>query len=259
MLVKQELINRIRDYFNLNIYETKVWLALLGRGVASAGEIAEISRVPRSRTYDVLETLEKKGFAIVRIGKPVKYIGVKPKVILERLRNNVIKEAQEKTDFLLKIKDTEEFAQLEEMYKGGADPVRGKELSVALKGKASIYSHLKEIIQNANKEVVICTNAQEISSRAKLYESILAFLSKSKIDLKIALFGDNELIKQIEHQLKTSIKRTNINARFFIIDRKEVLFYLSKEGHEDTALWINSDFFSAAFASLFDKALNEGK
>ncbi len=87
MLVKQELVNKIKDYFGLNIYETKVWLALLGKGVASAGEIAEISKVPRSRTYDVLETLERKGFSIVKIGKPVKYIGIKPRIILERLKN----------------------------------------------------------------------------------------------------------------------------------------------------------------------------
>jgi len=60
MLVKSELIAKIKDYFELNIYETKVWLALLGKGSASAGEIATISGVPRSRTYDVLESLEKK-------------------------------------------------------------------------------------------------------------------------------------------------------------------------------------------------------
>ena len=65
--MKQELINKIRDYFDLNVYETKVWLALLGKGIASAGEVAGISKVPRSRTYDVLETLEKKGFAIVKL------------------------------------------------------------------------------------------------------------------------------------------------------------------------------------------------
>ena len=68
MLVKTELVGKIKDYFDLNIYETKVWLALLTRGIASAGEIAEMSRVPRSRTYDVLESLEKKGFSIVKIG-----------------------------------------------------------------------------------------------------------------------------------------------------------------------------------------------
>ncbi len=59
MAFNQELIKKIKVYFDLNIYETKVWLALLSRGISSAGEIAEVSSVPRSRTYDVLEGLEK--------------------------------------------------------------------------------------------------------------------------------------------------------------------------------------------------------
>src|SRR4030042_38870 len=84
MILSQELINRIKDHFDLNLYETKVWLALLSKGVASVGEVAALSRVPRSRTYDVLESLEKKGFAIIRMGKPVKYLGGKPQIILER-------------------------------------------------------------------------------------------------------------------------------------------------------------------------------
>ena len=77
MIIKQELVKQIKEYFNLNIYETKVWLALLTKGIASAGEIAELSSVPRSRTYDVLESLEKRGFAIIKIGKPVKYIAIR--------------------------------------------------------------------------------------------------------------------------------------------------------------------------------------
>ena len=76
MIVNQELVKKIKDYFNLNIYETKVWLALLSKGIASAGEIAELSGVPRSRTYDVLESLEKQGFAIAKIGKPTRSIAV---------------------------------------------------------------------------------------------------------------------------------------------------------------------------------------
>ena len=109
MLVKQELINRIKDYFDLNIYETKVWLALLSKGVASVGEVATISRVPRSRAYDVLESLEKKGFAIIRMGKPVKYLGVKPQIILERIKTDIRKNAEERVNDLSKIKETEEF------------------------------------------------------------------------------------------------------------------------------------------------------
>src|SRR3989344_4132704 len=104
MIVKQELIGRIKDYFGLNIYETKVWLALLKKGIATAGEVAEISGIPRSRTYDVLESLEKNGFAIAKLDKPVKYIGVRPNIIIEKLKNNVRKNANEKVVELSKIK-----------------------------------------------------------------------------------------------------------------------------------------------------------
>src|SRR3989339_836647 len=138
MLLKQELIGKIKDYFDLNIYETKVWLALLGKGIASAGEVASISRVPRSRTYDVLESLEKKGFAIVKIGKPVKYIGVKPRIILEKLKNNVKTDANEKMLTLSNIKNTEEFTKLEELYEESINTVKREDISSALTGKSNM-------------------------------------------------------------------------------------------------------------------------
>ena len=117
MILSPELTNKVKDHFDLNVYETKVWLALLSKGVASVGEVASISRVPRSRAYDVLETLEKKGFAIIRMGKPVKYLGIKPQIILERIKGDVRRQAEEKVKDLSKIKDTDEFTQLDELTK----------------------------------------------------------------------------------------------------------------------------------------------
>jgi HTH-type transcriptional regulator, sugar sensing transcriptional regulator len=257
MLVKQELIGRIKDYFDLNVYETKVWLALLGKGVASAGEIAEISRVPRSRTYDVLETLEKKGFTIVKIGKPVKYIGVKPNIILERLKNNVRKDAEDRINYLLKIRDTEEFTNLERLYETGINPVDREKLSVGLKGKTNISEYLREMIQNAKKEVIICTNAHELKSKIKFFKQIIDFLQKSNIKPKVALSGETALIKEIEKTLDIKARKTDIDAKFFIIDKKEILLHLSKStDEEDMAIWLNSEFFANAFSSLFDKAIS---
>src|SRR3989339_520728 len=201
MLLKQDLIGKIKDYFDLNIYETKVWLALLGKGIASAGEVASISRVPRSRTYDVLESLEKKGFAIVKIGNTVKR----------------------------------------------------EDISSALTGKSNITNHLREIILNANKEVIICTNAMEIISKIKLFQKTVEQLKKANVDIKFALSGDEKLVKQIETKLDVKIKFVNIDAKFFIVDRTEILFYISKDS--DIAIWLNSDFFSQAFAELFDKVI----
>jgi len=260
MLVKQELINKIKDYFDLNVYETKVWLALLGKGTASAGEIAEISGVPRSRTYDVLENLEKKGFAIVKLGKPVKYLGVKPKMILDKLKNNVKRDAEERIESLSNIKDTDEFTQLEELYNGGVNPIKREEISAALKGKANISSYLREIIQEAKKEVLVCTNANEINSKTKLFKQTFDTLKKAGIKVKVSLFGDEKAIKLAEQNFEMKIVTTDIKAKFFIIDREQILFYLSKEGDtEELAVWLNSEFFAGAFSSLFDIAMSGKK
>ena len=255
MIVKQELANKIRDYFDLNIYETKVWLALLSKGIASAGEVSTISGVPRSRTYDVLESLEKKGFAIEKLGKPVKYIGVKPRIILEKLKNNVRSDADDKINDLLKIRTTQEFEELESLYKEGVNPIRREEVSASLRGKSNISNHLREILQNAEKEVIVCTSAKEFASKSKLFQQTFDRLKKSNIKVKIALSGEEELIKQISDNLDLKIKRVSIDAKFFIIDRKEILFYLSKDPtQEDIAIWLNSEFFAEAFASLFEMA-----
>ncbi len=256
MLYKQELINKIKDYFNLNVYETKIWLALLGKGVASAGEIASISGVPRSRTYDVLEGLEKKGFVIVKLEKPIKYLGVKPQVIIEKLKNNVKKEAEERVVELSKIKSTNEFLSLEELYNEGISSIKRENISAALKGKSNITNHLREILQNAEREVIICTNANEMLSKIRLFKQTLSKLEKNGINVKIALSGDENTIKTLSEQFGIKSKKVDIDAKFFIVDRKEVLFYISKGIREnDMAIWLNSDFFSEAFAALFEKAM----
>jgi len=257
MLVKSELINKIKDYFYLNVYETKVWLALLGKGLATAGEIAELSGVPRSRTYDVLESLEKKGFAIVKIGKPVKYLGVKPKMIIEKLKNNVRKEAEDKVVTLSGIKETDEFTQLEELYNGGISPIKREDISAALKGKSNISNYLKEIITNAKKEVIICTNVEDFVSKLKLFKMTIDILKKGNIKTKIALSGNPELVRKVEKELAVKIKPIAIESKFFIVDREQILFYLSKTNDKESiAIWLNSDFFAQAFAGLFEKALN---
>ncbi len=260
MLINKELVAKIKDYFELNVYETKVWLALLSRGVASAGEIAEMSNVPRSRTYDVLESLEKKGFAIIKLGKPVKYIGVKPKLVLDKLKNNLRKETEDRITGLSKIKETEEFTNLETLYKSGIAPIKREELSASLKGKLNITNYLREIMQNATKEVVICTNAEEFRTKLKLFKQTLSILSKNGIKIQIALSGDEALIKKLSESLEIKIKKINIDTKFFLIDKKEILFYLSNNAEkEDIAIWLNSEFFIQAFAELFEKAVGTKK
>ena len=227
--------------------------------MASVGEVAAISRVPRSRVYDVLESLEKKGFAIVKMGKPVKYLGIKPQIILERIKGDIRKNAEEKVRDLAKIRESEEFLKLDELYRQGINPVKREDISASLKGKSNISNFLREIIQNAKREVIICTNVDEIKSKLKLFSQTFSILKKLNVKIKIALSGDSKTVRELEEKLSVKIKRTEINAKFFIIDKREILFYISRGGNgiEDIAIWLNSDFFVESFTSLFEKAIGE--
>lgn len=261
MIVKQELINKIKEHFALNIYETKVWLALLGKGVASAGEIAEISGVPRSRAYDVLEGLEKQGFIIMKLGKPVKYIAVKPNIILEKLKLNTIRDANEKVKTLLKLKETIEYSELEELYNTGIIPVKHEEISGAIRGKSTIYNHLKEVLENAKKEVIICTSVEEIHSKSRFFSSIFERLQKSGVKIKIGLSGQEKEIKKINSKFKIKAKQINVDGRFYIADNEQILFLISKANlpDEEIAVWLNTSFFTSVLAFMFNEAMKEAK
>ena len=256
MIIKNELIRRIKDFFNLNIYETKVWLALLSKGVASAGEIAEISEVPRSRTYDVLESLEKQGFAIMRLGKPVKYIAVKPNIIIEKLKTNTLKNAEEKVKVLSELKDTKEYSELHELYTTGIEPVRHDQISGAIKGKSTIYNHVKELLESAEKKVIICTSAEEIRNKSRFFCAIFERLRKSNIKIVVALSGLEKDIKKINSKFKIKARQVNMDAKFYIADSSQTLFIISKSNapEEELAVWLNTPFFTSALAFLFEEA-----
>jgi|SRR3989338_888993 len=258
-IVKSDMVNKVKDYFNLNIYETKVWLALLSKGVASAGEIAEMSGVPRSRTYDVLESLEKNGFAMQKIGKPVKYFAVKPIAVIEKLKKNTMDEMNEKITMLGNIKDTKEYQELELLHSSKTEMIKKQDISSTIRGRTNINGQISDVISLAKKEVIICATMNEIKKKLKLLEPILKQVGDNGIKVTMALNGPDAEIKQVSERLKLKIKKIDINTSFYIADNKEIVFMLndSAENQEQMAVWFSSDFFVNSFSGLFDMAMKK--
>jgi len=257
MIVKPELIKKIKGYFELNIYETKVWLALLSKGISSAGEVAELSGVPRSRTYDVLESLEKRGFVIQKLGKPVKYIAVKPNIVIEKLKNNTVKYAEDKVKTLANLKETREYEELEELHKSGIEPIKNHELSTSIKGRSNLYIQMRDVMESAEKSVYLATSAYELLSKQKMFKDIFDRLKKNKIDIKVMIPDNENESKKLSKKFNVPIKSKNMNARFLIADRRELIFTIKPTNvHEDFdyGVWINSDFFTNSLAYMFDLA-----
>tara|TARA_Y100000310_G_C20678973_1_gene814753 strand:- start:501 stop:1280 length:780 start_codon:yes stop_codon:yes gene_type:complete len=256
MIVKQELVKRIREHFSLNIYETKVWLALLSKGIASAGEIAELSGVPRSRTYDVLESLEKQGFAIVKIGKPVKYIAVKPTEVIEKMKSRTMHDAQEKVKNLSNLKETKEYTELEDLHNTGISPIKHHEITGSIRGRSNIISRVRELLEDAKKEVLICTSALDFEDKSRVLLPALERLNKNNVKVKIALSGEPEKIKRLNAKMNLKAKPIETSARMFVADKKEVLFMVTSEkSDEELGVWLNSPFFTSSLASIVEQNL----
>jgi sugar-specific transcriptional regulator TrmB len=257
MINKPELVKKVKGYFDLNIYETKVWLALLSRGISSAGEIAEVSGVPRSRTYDVLESLEKRGFAIEKLGKPVKYLAVKPSVVIEKLKNNTMKYAEEKVEVLSQLKDSKEYEELQNLHDTGIEPMKNHELSTSIKGRSNLYSQLRDTMESAENSVYLATSSYELMSKQKMFSEVFDKLKKRNVDIKVIVSDDEIEARKISKRFGTTIKSKHINARFMIADRKELIFTLKPTNvHEDYdyGFWINSEYFTNSLAYLFELA-----
>tara|TARA_Y100000310_G_C20625018_1_gene785372 strand:+ start:903 stop:1703 length:801 start_codon:yes stop_codon:yes gene_type:complete len=257
MIINEQILKKLRSIFDLNIYEVKIWTALLSRGVASAGELADISNVPRSRSYDVLENLEKKGFILMKLGKPIKYIAVKPEEILKRVKKKIECEAKENIKNLESVKKTEIFDEIELLYKQGIDKLEPSDLSGMIKSRKNIYDHIKTMVANAEKTVYIQTTEKGLISKIDSLKSALKKAKNNGAKIKIAApiketsFVPKEL-KEIA-EFKTCEKT---KARFILVDGKELMFMLADDEqiHEayDLGVWVNTPYFAGTLQNMFD-------
>jgi len=258
MIVKEQFIKRLRDVFNLNIYEVKIWTALLSKGISTAAQLSDISNVPRSRSYDILESLEKKGFVIMKLGKPIKYMPTKPENVIKRVKNDIGKQAKERAEVLDNLKSTDVFTQLESLHKESMSFIKPADLSSAIKGRDRIYDQISTMLKSANKSVTIATSEKGLIRKLDAFKQTFKKLKNKGVKVRIiAPFDKNsEVIDKINGFVKVkSIK--NIDARYILVDNKEILFMLTddKEVHStsDTAVWVTAPAFATALENLMDK------
>ncbi len=252
MIVKQDLLSKLKQDFRLNIYEAKIWTVLLARGIATAGELADLSGVPRSRCYDVLESLEKKGFIIMKIGKPIKYIAIKPEEIVERVKKEINEDTQLSLKMIEDIKETDIFKELQLLHKTGIEKVDGSELSNSIMGRDNLNHFLKKMVEKAEKSVLIVTTREGFIRKVNLLHKVLRKLNKKGVETKIIAPIDEKIAKKVKDIVE--LKGKDINGRFIMVD-DELLFMIgdgSINKNYDSGVWVKSKFFTNALRQMVD-------
>ena len=269
MIVQKEFLSKLKD-FGLNTYESKLWTALLSRGISTAGELSDIANVPRSRSYDVLESLEKKGFIIMKLGKPIKYIAVQPEEVIERVKKRVMEDSESKLSTLKTLKSSDVLEELNLLHKQGIELVEPSDLSGSIKGRNNIYNHIESILKDAEKSVTLMTTAQGLIRKAEVMKSVFAKLSKKGVKIRIAApitKESKEAAKELSEfaEIK-NMEEKDVNSRFCVVDGKQLTFMLmdDKDVHPtyDVGIWVNTMFFASALENMFDakwKNLNKSE
>ena len=263
MIVKEEFLSKLRQIFGLNLYEVRIWTALLSRGVSTAGELSDIGDVPRSRAYDVLESLEKKGFVMMKLGKPIKYIAVDPKEVVERVKKLIRQDADSDILKLKNLTNTDILIELNSLHKQGIEFIEPTDLSGAIRGRHNLYSHLELMVKNAEKSVTIMTTSKGILRKIEALAPVFEKLNKRNVKIRIA----TPITKENGDAVKDIAKHAeirhvdNINARFCIVDGRELLFMVmdDKTVHPtyDVGVWVNTPFFATALENMFKLAWDD--
>jgi HTH-type transcriptional regulator, sugar sensing transcriptional regulator len=265
MIVKEEFLSRLRKIFDLNLYEVKVWTALLSRGTSTAGELSSISDVPRSRTYDILESLEKKGFIVMKLGKPIKFIALRPEEVIERVKKHLVTSASEKSKRLEKLKGDEVLDELNGLFSDGIKFVEPTDLSGALKGRQNIYNHLDMLVRDAEKTITLVTTADGLNRKLEILLPSFEKAKKRGVVIRIAapITPENKKIAKELSKVAEVRDMGELRARFMVVDSEQLMFMLLNDSDVhptyDVGVWINTEFFASALEQFFEVAWKQFK
>ena len=257
MIVQKQMLSKLKD-FGLNSYEAKLWTGLLSRGVATAGELSDIANVPRSRSYDVLESLERKGFVIMKLGKPIKYIAVPPTEVVERVKKHVQEEADGQRQLLEELRGSDVLQELSLLHKQGVELVDPLELTGVVKGRQNLYHQLASIMKDAKKSVLIMTSEEGALRKVDMLKSSLQKAKDNGAKVRILAPLKNQASMQKALGSFVQIKHAEGPVgRFCVVDGKQVILMPTNDAdthaNYDFGVWVNTPGFGAAMENVFNK------
>lgn len=252
MLGSPQLMDTLKG-IGLNLYERKLWVALLAKGVGTAGELSTIANVPRSRTYDVLQTLAEKGYVIVQSSKPLKYVAVPPSEALERAKVKIKQDLESRIERIERLKESPLLTELENIHKQGLDLVSPEDITGSLKGKYSVIQQMDSMFKNATDSINIVTTPAGLNDLFENHLSMLKNLKQKGVKIKIASRIDNSCtdainaLSGVAEIRKIIDEKLPIFGKFYVVDNQQAMISLSNPELNETQhmmFWTKSEHTS---------------
>jgi len=206
--------------FGLTEYESSAYMTLNYMISASASEIAENAKIPRSRIYEILKMLERKGFVEIENSKPLKYSVVPPKEIFRENKREIIAELEESEKDLVEIYEN----QLSKVPAPvwlihGPEKIIEKELELISKARKTIAIRMGFVFDEEWSMI-------ESKINQKVREGVdVKIMVSDKLYLKYKKIDSKELLKYSS----AKIAKFNLpTAKMIIRDQKEMMHIFAK-------------------------------
>jgi len=234
---------QLLESLGLTEYEAKSLYSLFKISEAQAPEISRMAQVPKTRVYDVLERLMKKGLIVEVYGRPKKYRVIEPGKAIHALLELKRKELQELENQAIQLN---EFLSQNEIASNEAERI------LKVKAKHDFEKILAEELMKAKHSIKAFTELEKHH-----FNAINSLKQASKnIEVKI-------LSSQLEEELFKSLSSIGAEARHFshklnafIVDEKKVILALndfSKTGNEyHFSIWQNNESLANALTHYFN-------
>jgi len=246
VVVQQHVLDALKQ-IGLNLYERKLWVALLSKGSASAGELASLAKVPYSRTYDILESLADKGFVIPQNTKPLKYVAISPHEALDRVKKKIQEDAVVNSDRISKFQSSSIMKELDKVFKDGFQVIENGEFTGSLKGRSTIRNQLDSAFRGAKGKIYIMTTSKHISEIADKHRDSLKKAVSKGVKVRVAVPHSKESVEAAEKLKGIADVRFSKGAstgRFCLIDDTHAIIALTDDEQthptQDLAIWAQS-------------------
>lgn len=191
----------------LNEYEARAYKAILSMSRGTAVGVSKKAGIPRARIYDVLFSLEKKGFAVKSVSKPVEFSPLRPSKVVSFLAK------VKKQELDSSIKELEAIAQTIEKS-AAPDSKQPQESVLFVEGRKNIYALISQKLDTCSGSIVISSSVKGMERKKHFFGEKLEALSRKGVKLQVF---------------------PSSGARFVVFDKDAVMLFLNNDDAEESS------------------------
>ncbi|HET9612898.1 MAG TPA: helix-turn-helix domain-containing protein [Nitrososphaeraceae archaeon] len=245
------------ENLGLTGYEIKVYLSILEGGPAIASEVSKVSGVPYSKIYEVINTLEDKGWLESNSSRPQKFFPKSPQSALAAMRVRMENG----------IKDNENLIMSELLPIYQKRGIKERPEIWVVRGIHNIVGKVSEIILDCQAELLIAI--PEIAENiAKPTQPMLRALYEKGVNISVLASGrtSSDTLRAISRIAQVRVK-DHMFGGGVIGDSRQVMLLLGEGGNIDSngfepiAIWaehsglagLAKDYFEYLWADAENK------